>query len=78
MEREHPELFLTIQDKEVAGLPAFKILDFGNPKALTMMTDYISNLIQEEGIGIYRQDGPIGANLTYLDKRPYPYGQPLQ
>ena len=43
-----------------------------------MMTDYISNLIQEEGIGIYRQDGPIGANLTYPDKRPYPYGQPLQ
>ena len=78
MEREHPELFLTVKDKEVAGLPPFRMLDYGNPKALTMITDYISNLIKEEGIGIYRQDGPIGANLTYPDGRPYPHGQPLQ
>ena len=78
MEREHPELFLTVKDKEVAGLPPFRMLDYGNPKALTMITDYISNLIKEEGIGIYRQDGPIGANLTYPDGRLYPHGQPLQ
>ena len=78
MEREHPELFLTVKDKEVSGLPPFKMLDFGNLKALGLITDYISNLIREEGIGIYRQDGPIGANLTYPDGRPYPHGQPLQ
>ena len=78
MERDHPELFLTLKDEEVADLPPFKILNFGDKRALEMITDYISDLIQKEGIGIYRQDGPIGANLRYPDQRPYPHGQPLQ
>ena len=78
MERDHPNLFLTLKDNEVADLPYFKILNFGDSRALEMITGYISNFIQEEGIGIYRQDGPIGANLSYPDQRPYPNKQPLQ
>ena len=52
MERDHPELFLTLKDEEVADLPPFKILNFGDKRALEMITDYISDLIQKEGIGI--------------------------
>lgn len=70
MERDHPDLFLILKDKEVADLPHFKILNFGNSQALEMITNHISNLIQKEGISIYRQDGPIGANLAYPDQRP--------
>ena len=78
IERDHPDLFLTLKDEEVSDLPPFKILNFGDKRALKMITDYISDLIQKEGIGIYRQDGPIGANFSYPDQRPYPNGQPLQ
>ena len=52
MERDHPDLFLTLKDEEVADLPPFKILNFGDKRALEMITDYISDLIQKEGIGI--------------------------
>jgi alpha-galactosidase len=33
-----------------------RLLDLGNPKALTWLTDHISNFIRDEGVTVYRQD----------------------
>jgi alpha-galactosidase len=33
-----------------------RLLDLGNPKALTWLTDHIANFIRDEGVTVYRQD----------------------
>ena len=38
IERDHPDFFLTLKDEEVADLPPFKILNFGDKRALKMST----------------------------------------
>ena len=50
LDREHPE-WLT----KLPGNPN-RLLDLGNPQALSWLTDHISNFLQSEGITIYRQD----------------------
>ncbi len=68
MERAYPDLFLRIKEKDTP----ITILNFGDKNALALITDYTSTMIQKEGIGIYRLDGPMGANW------PQQYKQPLQ
>lgn len=70
MEREYPEMFLTINDETVADSPIFKIMNFGDKNALELLTNHISTFLNREGISIYRQDGPIGSNLPHADKQP--------
>ena len=71
IEREFPELFLTLKDKNVdPEHPLFRILNFGDKNALGLITDNVATMVEEEGLGIYRQDGPIGANLEYPQKHP--------
>ena len=72
IEREYPELFLTLQDPVVADQPLYKILNFADRDAQHLITNHLATFIQREGIGIFRQDGPVGSNL------PYPHKQPLQ
>ncbi len=50
LDREHKDWLIMI-----AGNPN-RLLDLGNPKALTWLTDHIANFIRDEGITIYRQD----------------------
>jgi alpha-galactosidase len=50
LDREHPE-WLT----KLPGNPN-RLLDLGNPQALSWLTDHISNFLQSEGVTIYRQD----------------------
>ncbi len=78
MEREHPELFLRLKDPAVRDLGHFAILNFGDARALKLVSQYMAEFLQKEGIGIYRQDGPIGANLETTPGRPYPDKQPLR
>jgi alpha-galactosidase len=58
---EHPEWFLGEEGVNFAGdlrLPfvRFRLFNFGNPAARTAMTDLMSDLIDKEGIDIFRQD----------------------
>jgi len=50
LDREHPE-WLT----KLPGNPN-RLLDLGNPQALSWLTGHISNFLQSEGVTIYRQD----------------------
>jgi alpha-galactosidase len=50
LDREHPE-WLT----KLPGNPN-RLLNLGNPQALSWLTDHISNFLQSEGVTIYRQD----------------------
>jgi alpha-galactosidase len=50
LDREHPE-WLT----KLPGNPN-RLLNLGDPEALTWLTDHISNFLQTEGVTIYRQD----------------------
>jgi len=50
LDREHPE-WLT----KLTGNPN-RLLNLGNPQALSWLTDHISNFLQSEGVTIYRQD----------------------
>ncbi len=69
MERAHPEMFLRIKDKDPKVAP-FSLLNFGDKNALALITQHTSTMIQKEGIGIYRLDGPVGANLPSAHKQP--------
>ena len=76
IEREFPHLFLRPNDSTIdPNNPLFNILNFGDKNALTLITDHTSTMIKKEGIGIYRLDGPIGANLKYPDKQPLRWWQ---
>ncbi len=50
LDREHPEWILR------ATSTPNGLLNLGNPEALKWLTDYISLMIENEGISIYRQD----------------------
>jgi alpha-galactosidase len=56
--RENPDWVLEGGNftPEVAYQTAFRLLDYGNPAARTWVTDYLSKMIEENGIDIYRQD----------------------
>jgi len=58
---EHPDWFIGEVTTHFEGnserpLVKFRMFDFGNPAARQFMIDSISDLIDEEGIDIYRQD----------------------
>jgi alpha-galactosidase len=50
LDREHKD-WLTF----MPGDPN-RLLDLGNPKALTWLTDHVSNFLRDEGVTVYRQD----------------------
>jgi alpha-galactosidase len=58
---EHPDWFIGEVTTHFEGnserpLVKFRMFDFGNPKARQYMIDWISDLIDKEGIDVYRQD----------------------
>jgi alpha-galactosidase len=58
---EHPDWFIGEVTTHFEGsterpLVKFRMFDFGNPAARQYMIDWISDLIDQEGIDIYRQD----------------------
>jgi len=64
---EHPEWLLRaplddVRENEAvryftsAGVEENKLLNLGNPACRQWLTDYISTLIRQNGVGIYRQD----------------------
>ena len=76
IEKEFPNLFLRPDDPDLDPKhPLFNILNFGDQNALSLITDHTATMIGEEKIGIYRMDGPIGANLDYADKQPLRWWQ---
>ena len=76
IEHEFPELLLRPRDPQLDPKnPLFSILNFGDKNALALITDHTTAMIKKEGIGIYRQDGPIGANLEYAHKQPLKWWQ---
>jgi alpha-galactosidase len=58
---EHPDWFIGEVTTHFEGnserpLVKFRMFDFGNPRARQYMIDWISDLIDKEGIDVYRQD----------------------
>ena len=73
MNKTHPELFLGLKDEPTnPPSPLYKILNYADKDAVAMVTDNACTMVERQGIGIYRMDGPIGAN------HPDPQKQPLQ
>ena len=64
--KEHPEWILTQKPNDNNG-----ILNLGDPEALQWVTDYVSNMITEQGIALYRQDFNIRP-LEYWSKMDAP------
>lgn len=57
IETEHPAWLLSPRASGAeAGGPRNKLLDLGNPECRRWLTDHVSRLIAEQGIGVYRQD----------------------
>ena len=76
IEKEFPNLFLRPDDPDLDPKhPLCNSLNFGDQNALSLITDHTATMIGEEKIGIYRMDGPIGANLDYADKQPLRWWQ---
>jgi len=50
LDREHPEWLVRLPQNSNS------LLDLGNPEARRWLTDYISGMIEREGITVYRQD----------------------
>jgi len=50
LDREHPDWLTFLPGN------ANRLLNLGNPRALSWLIDHISNFIQSEGVTIYRQD----------------------
>ena len=50
LDREHPDWIIALPDSPN------RLLDLGNPEARKWLTDYVSEMIEREGIAIYRQD----------------------
>ena len=40
------------------GRGDFRMLDLGNPEAVQWLTDHVDKLIREQGVDLYRHDGP--------------------
>jgi alpha-galactosidase len=51
LDSQHPEWLL-----RAAGEDTNRLLNLGNPACRTWLTNHVSDLIQQNGIGIYRQD----------------------
>ena len=56
LDREHPEWLLGRRDPNNEWLARNRLLDLGNPECRQWLTDHVCALIQERGIGVYRQD----------------------
>lgn len=56
LDREHPEWLLGRRDPNDEWLARNRLLDLGNPECRQWLTDHVCRLIQERGIGVYRQD----------------------
>jgi alpha-galactosidase len=54
----HPEWLLTPPPKPGDQLydPAWRLFNFGNPDACQWMTDHVDQIINQQGIDLYRQD----------------------
>lgn len=54
----HPEWLLTppVNPGEQQPGTGWRLLNLGNPAALSWVTDHVSNLLDDEGIDLYRQD----------------------
>jgi alpha-galactosidase len=54
----HPEWLLTPPPNPGDQLydPAWRLFDFGNPDARKWMTDHVDQLIDQQGVDLYRQD----------------------
>jgi alpha-galactosidase len=50
MDKNHPEWLLKTDD------PQNRLLNLGNPECRTWLTEHVNRVIQENGIGVYRQD----------------------
>jgi alpha-galactosidase len=71
IEKEFPELFLTLKDENAdKKSPLLRILNYADRDARTLISENAATMVEQEGIGIYRHDGPIGANLKYPQKHP--------
>ncbi len=55
LDREHPEWLLSRRTSEPAG-GANRLLDLGNAACRRWLTEHVSRLICDNGIGVYRQD----------------------
>ena len=66
LEQERPEWFLKLKDSNDKTY----LYNFADQDAVSCITDHLSTMITKGGIGIFRQDGPAGANFKYQ--------QPLQ
>jgi alpha-galactosidase len=53
LDRKHPGWQIRLPGNDV------RLVDFGNPKARRWITDTISNMIEKEGIDLYRHDSNI-------------------
>jgi alpha-galactosidase len=76
---EHPDWFIGEVTTHFEGnterpLVKFRMFDFGNPAALQYMIDSISDLIDKEGIDVYRQDCNF-ALAPFWDKNDTPERQ---
>lgn len=57
LDRAHPEWLLSLQTPGPGGATTRdRLLDLGNPECRRWLTDHVSRLISEQGIGVYRQD----------------------
>ena len=65
-EQELPEMFLKLKDPD-DKTPLF---NFADKDALALITDHISTMVRQQGLSIFRLDGPYGANFRHK--------QPLQ
>ena len=54
--REHPEWLLQVKDPEARAADLNALLNLGNPACRHWLTEHVCALIQQHGIGIYRQD----------------------
>jgi alpha-galactosidase len=76
---QHPDWFIGEVTTNFEGnterpLVKFRMFDFGNPVARQYMTDLISDLIDKEGIDVYRQDcnfalAPFWENADARDRQ---------
>lgn len=65
LDREHPEWLLRVAEQAVGAaegqgrdpwLARNRLLDLGNPDCRRWLTEHVCRLIQDNGVGVYRQD----------------------
>jgi len=71
MNRAFPEFFLRLKKGGQADM--FTIMNFGDKNALQFLTDATATMIETEGIGVYRLDGPMGGDCPLPEKQPLPW-----